>query len=156
MNSMNTMKSRKNCVHILAALIPALALLSCGGSDGADGQNGTISTIRTSAEPAGENCANGGIKIEVLLGDVLQTDQTQYICNGNNGANGQGTNGTNTTIQTAPEPAGANCANGGIKIEVLVDDVLQADQTQYICNGTNGQGGADGTNTAIRTSAENP
>ena len=110
---MNTMKVRKNCAYILAALIPALALLSCGGSDGADGKNGTNSAIRTSAEPAGENCANGGIKIEVFLDGEVQNEQTQYICNGNNGENGQGTNGTNTTIQTSPEPAGANCENGG-------------------------------------------
>ena len=154
MNSMNTMKGRKNGAHVLAALIPALALLGCMGGD--DGKDGVHSSIRTTVEPAGENCANGGIKIEVLLDGEVQNEQTQYICNGNNGANGQGTHGADAAIQTAPEPAGANCANGGIKIEVFLDDVLQTDQTQYICNGTDGQGGTDGTNTAIRTSVEEP
>ena len=72
--------------------------------------------------------------------------------NGTNGTNGQdggqgptGTNGTdalNALISSSPEASGNNCANGGTRIDVGVDDnadgVLDAteiDQTQYVCNG---------------------
>ena len=66
-------------------LANSLALFSCGGSDGKNGvdgingTNGTNADIRTAAEPAGEHCPNGGIKIEVLLDGVVQETQTQYI-----------------------------------------------------------------------------
>ncbi len=90
-------------------------------------------------EAPGTNCANGGVKIEVLVDDVVQDDQTQYICNPSNG-----TNGTNATIQTSTVSPGTQCANGGIKIEVLLDGVVQPAQTKYICNGNNGTNGHDG------------
>jgi hypothetical protein len=52
-----------------------------------------------------------------------------------------------------PEPAGGNCPEGGLKVEIIsgVDDTTVKD-TQYVCNGEQGpqgiQGpaGADGTN----------
>ena len=128
----------------------------CNGNNGSDGSgstpgnNGTSASVRTAAEPAGTNCENGGIKIEVLLDGEVQDAQTQYICNGIDGT--VGTNGTNATIQTAQEPAGTNCENGGIKIEVLLDGAAQPGQTQYICNGEDGQNGANGANASIRTS----
>jgi hypothetical protein len=55
-----------------------------------------------------------------------------------------GTNGLNALIKTTAEPAGANCTNGGTKIETGLDangnGVLEigevdASQTQYVCNG---------------------
>ena len=60
---------------------------------------------------------------------------------GQNGTNGtNGTNGSNATIQTTSfTGAQGSCSNGGVKVEVLVDGVVQPDLTQYICNGTNGQ-----------------
>ena len=150
------MKSKWMKSFCLAA---SFALFSCGSSDGkngvdgANGTNGTNASIRTAAEPAGLHCPNGGIKIEVLMDGVVQETQTQYICNGENGTNGtngtngingaNGTNGTNATIQTSVEPAADNCANGGVKVEVLLDGVVQAEQTQYICNGENGHVGCD-------------
>ena len=131
----------KNSFVISRISVCAVLMFSaCGGSDG---QDGISAGIQTTAEPPGANCANGGIKIEVLQDGTVQQDQTQYICNGSNGS-GTAENGTNTAIQTAPEPAGENCANGGIKIEVLQDGTVQQDQTQYICNGENGQDGKDG------------
>ena len=97
---------------------------------------------------------------------------TKYVCNGavgatgaqgaqgiqgvagTNGAQGiqgvagtNGTNGLNALIKTTIEPAGANCTNGGTKIETGLDangngvlDVseVNASQTQYVCNGGNG------------------
>ncbi len=78
--------------------------------------------------------------------DVIQTDQTKYICNGENGQNSEngqnGTNGTNATIQTTFfEGTQGSCTNGGIKVDVLIDGVVQDGQTQYICNATNSQDG---------------
>jgi hypothetical protein len=61
-----------------------------------------------------------------------------------------GTNGLNALIKTSSEPAGANCTNGGTKIETGLDansngvlDVAEvnAAQTQYVCNNTGGAGG---------------
>jgi hypothetical protein len=63
-----------------------------------------------------------------------------------------GTNGQNALIKTTTEPAGANCAVGGTKIETGLDaninGVLDAgevnsSQTKYVCNGTNATGGSD-------------
>jgi hypothetical protein len=57
-----------------------------------------------------------------------------------------GTNGLNALINTTTEPAGANCANGGTKIEtgldangngVLETGEINAAQTQYVCDGIN-------------------
>ena len=128
-----------SCFGIFAA---SLMFFACGGSDGVNGTNGTNASIQTTPEPAGEHCLNGGIKIEVLQDGVVQGEQTQYICNPSNGTNG--TNGTNASIQTSDEPAGYNCPNGGIKIEVFIDNVVQDEQTKYICNGIDGRDGNDG------------
>ncbi len=65
------------------------------GINGADGKN---ALIRTTAEAAGANCANGGVKIEagldvngngVLADNEVNSSQTKYICNssGNNNGN---------------------------------------------------------------------
>lgn len=109
------------------------------GRDGTNGTNGVNASIQTSAEPAGENCPNGGIKIEVLQDGVIQEAQTQFICNGGNGQ--QGTNGTNASIQTTAEPPGENCPNGGTRVDVLIDGNVQDDKTQYICHGEDGRDG---------------
>ena len=87
---------------------------------------------------------------------IFQTDNTAgyYYYNGttwvNLGAMGaagtNGTNGLNALIKTTTESAGANCANGGTKIETGLDangngvlDVseINTSQTKYVCNGNN-------------------
>lgn len=59
------------------------------GINGIDGKN---STIKTTVEPAGTNCSNGGIKVEVgldlnangILDEAeINVSMTKYICNGN-------------------------------------------------------------------------
>lgn len=64
-----------------------------------------------------------------------------------------GATGHSALATTEDEPPGSNCVNGGIKIEVGVDDndnnLLdwnEVDQTQYVCNGSDGQDGQDGQN----------
>ena len=64
---------------------------------------------------------------------------------GTQGANGvAGANGLNALIKTTTEPAGANCTNGGTKIETGLDansngvldaGEVNASQTKYVCNG---------------------
>ena len=62
---------------------------------------------------------------------------------GADGTDGQdGSDGLNAIVSMTPESAGSNCANGGTRIDVGVDDnsngVLEAseiDQTQYVCDG---------------------
>ena len=61
------------------------------------------------------------------------------------GARPYGTNGTdalNALVSSSPEASGNNCANGGTRIDVGVDDnadgvldTTEIDQTQYVCNG---------------------
>jgi len=57
-----------------------------------------------------------------------------------------GANGLNALINTTTEPAGANCANGGTKIETGLDAnengildawEINAAQTKYVCDGIN-------------------
>ncbi len=104
----------------------------------------STTTMRTTLfEGAQGNCTNGGVKVEVLVDGTVDDAQTQYICNGAQGEQGQG--GTNTNMQTtAFDDAQGNCTNGGVKVEVLVDGTVDDSQTQYICNGAQGQGGQDG------------
>ena len=47
---------------------------------------------------------------------------------------------TNSNVRTTSfDGAEGGCTNGGIKIEVLVDGVVDETQTQYICNGNSEQ-----------------
>ena len=60
--------------------------------------------IKTTVEAAGDNCTNGGLKIETgidsngngtLDDDEVNTSQTKYLCNGNDGTDGEdGINGS--------------------------------------------------------------
>ena len=142
------------------------------GINGTNGTNGQNTLVKTTTEAAGVNCTTGGIKIEYGL-DVnnngtldlseINTSLTKYVCNGATGATGaqgaqgiqgvagangtngtNGTNGLNALIKTTTEPAGANCTNGGTKIETGLDangngvldaSEVNASQTQYVCNG---------------------
>jgi hypothetical protein len=116
------------------------------GSNGQDGNDGKNTLVITTTEPAGANCANGGAKIEVGLdannngildsGEV-NTSLTKYVCNGIS------SNGYNSLINTTNEPAGTNCTNGGIKIEVGLDinnngylesNEINQNMTKYVCN----------------------
>lgn len=122
----------------------------CHGSDGSDGLTALISTT---TEPAGTNCPAGGHKIESGLdangsgvldaGEILATS---FICNGENG-----TNGLLSLVQVQSEPAGANCANGGQRIDSGIDangnGLLDAEEqsTAYVCNGSDGSNGTDGS-----------
>jgi hypothetical protein len=66
------------------------------GAPGPAGMNGLNALIKTTTEPAGVNCANGGTKIEtgldansngVLEINEVNLSQTQYVCNGQSSSN---------------------------------------------------------------------
>lgn len=135
--------------------------------------NTPIVTNRSTAGAAsviapGVVCANGGIEIKTGIdtngNGVLDTSEvinTEAVCNGTNGTNGvdgtdgapgtngtdgaPGTNGTNgfSALMVLTDALPADCANGGVKVEVGIDDnpvnnVLDAaeiDQTKFVCNG---------------------
>jgi len=95
----------------------------CNGGDGADGD---------SAYQIWLNNGNTGSEQDFL--DSLEGDQGPQGPAGNDGAT--------ALIATSTEPAGTNCANGGVKIEAGVDDngngqldSNEVDSTQYICDG---------------------
>ena len=136
------------------------------GTNGTNGLDGKNTLAKTTTEVAGINCATGGVKVEygldansnnILDASEINATLTKYICNGTagttgaqgiagtNGINGQ--NGLNALIKTTVEAAGANCANGGTKIETGLDansngilDVVEVNtsQTQFVCNGNSG------------------
>lgn len=76
---------------------------SLKGESGGDGESASQSLINTTIEVAGQNCANGGIKIEtgidtnkdgILGADEVNSSQTKYLCNGSDGTDGtDGTDG---------------------------------------------------------------
>jgi len=88
-------------------------------------------------------------------------------CKGAKGDKGDpgtpGTGGQQSLVKLTTEPAGANCAAGGQKVEVGIDangnGVLDTNEvsptaTTYICNGANGSGGSSGQNALVNTTPE--
>ena len=117
-------------------------VVACTGDPGPPGESGTNTLAETSVEPAGANCPEGGIKIEVgidangngtLEPSEVITASTSYVCNGN---------GRNSLVKTSAESVGANCPFGGTKIETGLDannngtldpDEINAAATSYVC-----------------------
>ncbi len=140
----------------------------CNGTDGADG---LLSLISISDEPSGDNCTDGGVKIEAGLDgnnngilDPGEVDETRYVCDGTDGTNGSdgesGSDGLSTLISVSREPEGDNCTNGGIKIEAGLDDnrdgildTKEVDDTEFVCNGIDGK---DSLSSLISVSNEPP
>ncbi|MBL9019172.1 MAG: hypothetical protein JNL83_33595, partial [Myxococcales bacterium] len=76
-------------------------------------------------------------------------------CEGSQGpAGSDGSPGVNALAETSAEPPGANCADGGLKVEVGIDtnsngslDPGEVTSTSYVCNGA-------GTDSLVRTGPE--
>jgi hypothetical protein len=102
------------------------------GDPGVPGTNGTNGTdgvsVKTAAEPAGSNCAGGGVQLSAVNG-------ISYVCNGKDGTNGtngaDGKDGVNVT--SALELPGSNCPRGGSRFTTV-------NGTTYACNGASGIG----------------
>jgi len=148
------------CSSSIALVFALAACVSDAGPAGDPGIAGQSALVKTSAEGAGDNCQNGGVRIEtgvdanhngVLDEGEADAALTSYACNGAAGVAVQ------TLVKTSNEAAGPNCADGGTKIEVGPDTdgngILDAGEisaalTQYVCNGP------AGVQTLIKTSAE--
>ena len=112
--------------------------------------------------PGHPDCAYGGVMIEVGTDDndngmldSFEIDSTEYVCDGADGTDGvdgaqgpagpTGMAGMSSLITTSTEPAGSNCAAGGIKIGIGVDDNgdmqlqnSEIDSTLFVCDGEDG------------------
>ncbi|HXH18890.1 MAG TPA: hypothetical protein VNJ07_07370, partial [Chitinophagales bacterium] len=152
------------------------------GPMGATGPSGLKSLLTSTNEPSGANCSTGGRKIQLGLDDdndntldAGEVDQTFYVCNGATGPQGpagptgatgpqgpqgiagpQGVAGYKSLLKVTTEPAGANCATGGSKIDAGVDgnnnsmlDAGEISQTFYVCNGATGPSGLKSLFTSV-------
>ncbi len=112
------------------------------GANGAPGES-----VTGASEPAGENCATGGIRLSVQ-------DQVHYVCNGAAGPDGamgpigaagpagpMGPAGpagpAGDSVIGSSELPGSNCAAGGVKL-------VSGENVIYVCNGLSGAPGAPG------------
>jgi hypothetical protein len=101
------------------------------GATGPAGANGLSSLIKTTTEPAGANCASGGVKVEtgidansngVLDAAEIQTAQTKYVCNGTSGGYTAGSGvtivGNTISLQNlAGDALGAPTSNTVVKLQ---------------------------------------
>ncbi|XYI04246.1 esterase-like activity of phytase family protein [Sorangium sp. So ce1128] len=151
----------------------ALALAGCSdeGSELPDGGDKGGAILGFSDEPAGGRCENGGTRVDSgrdLDGDGKldegEVEATTYVCHGLDGGPGadgpQGDSGDSgedgedalqVLIDVAPEPRGANCANGGQKVTSGLDandngelDEGEISDTAYVCHGEDGGRGVAG------------
>ncbi|MDO5981411.1 hypothetical protein [Flavivirga spongiicola] len=109
-----------------------------------NGINGSNSLITVISEPKGQNCENGGIRINSGIDannnnilDESEIMSSAYICNG--------IDGNISLTKISNEDSGVNCENGGLKIYYGIDSnndgVLNDNEVQYTtytCNGLNG------------------
>ena len=86
------------------------------------GNDGSTALIATSTEPAGTNCANGGVKIEAGVDDngngqldANEVDSTQYICDG-------GSSATTMLTSYSTPPTSMGCDIGGSVIAHGLDN----------------------------------
>ena len=119
--------ANNNGVLDVSEINASLTKYVCNGAVGATGTTGPQGPIGLTG-PSGASGPQGA--------------QGPQGVAGTNGTNG--TNGLNALIKTTTEPAGANCTNGGTKIETGLDingngvldaSEVNASQTQYVCNG---------------------
>ncbi|MCF6265221.1 MAG: collagen-like protein [Desulfuromusa sp.] len=129
------------------SLIGPQGLQGNTGATGADGAQG----IQGPTGPTGPAGADGAQGPQGVQGDTGNTGaQGIQGVPGATGATGaDGSNGLTALILQTTEPAGANCTDGGQRIDVGLDEdqdlVLSAgeiDQTAYVCDGADGQDGA--------------
>ena len=123
------------------------------GTRGKDGASAALTAVELSDEPANGACASGGQRVDIGVDanadgkiDAGAHVNTTYVCSGDAGATG--TDGAQAKIAVTPEPAGANCPNGGKRLDYGLDasgdGVRQASEiigTRYACDGAAGVSG---------------
>ena len=122
--------------EFLTALIGQQGQQGVVGTTGMPGTNGTNGSDGESAYAVWLAAGNTGTETEFLTALIGQQGQQ-----GQQGESGP--EGSNALIKTVDEPAGENCENGGLKIEVGIDsningvldnEEIDLNQTQFICN----------------------
>lgn len=95
------------------------------GTDGADGADGHGLAVRTSDEPAGEGCPDGGTKIEYGLdldGDGVLDDAevtgTSTVCDGTDGADGADGSDGDAPMVSIRAASATECLYGGFVVTV--------------------------------------
>lgn len=113
------------------------------GANGVAGANGLNALIKTTTEPAGVNCTNGGTKIEtgldinvngVLDAGEVNVGQTKYVCNGLELSTGQNLP-SSVVIFDSPTSSGT-VINWEVPVGVT--------KIQVECWGAGGSGGFNG------------
>lgn len=138
-----------NCAHGGTKIVTGVDTSKNGTLDASEvthtsyvcnGAPGFTTLVSASTEPAGQHCATGGLAIASGADtnkngtlDASEISGTSYVCNGAPGANG--------LVSSAPEPLGANCPDGGLKVTSGVDankngalDPSEVTSTSYVCN----------------------
>lgn len=132
-----------------AASLAALTMLACGS----DEIIVPDAFLLAEGEATESQCPTGGLVLrsgpDLNANGVLddsEVQDTQIVCNGDVGGDGNdGNDGNNALLRRSEEPAGANCENGGERIDAGVDDDgdgtlddAEVDSTTYICTGATG------------------
>ncbi len=116
-------------VRINKQHLPVLFVVGLvAGCTGANGADGSACTVTENADGTATIMCEDGTSVTVADG----TD---------------GSDASSSLIVTTSEPAGANCASGGQRVDHGIDDdhdgtldAEEIDGTVYVCNGTNGVG----------------
>lgn len=118
-----------------------------------EGIDGSSTLVRTSDEPDGENCENGGIRLDFGVdlnndGQLQETEisSTSFVCNGLDGQDG-----LNSLITVTPVEGTEQFPNGGVEVNIGFDldgngelDENEISSTTFVTNGADGQNGTDG------------
>lgn len=132
------------------------------GASGVGGAAGADSLLRLGAETAGLRCPAGGTRVDAgadrNANGALDDDEvtsTRYLCQGT--AGGPGANAAPPLLAVRPEAPGANCTNGGRRLDGGADrngdGTLGPDEVSasgYVCDGATGSRGSDGQNGLVR------
>jgi len=118
----------------------------CNGETGAPGAAGPSTLVRVRLESAGANCALGGSAVlagrDANANGALEDSEAAsvaYVCHGTPGP--AGSPGIDALVALVVEPAGANCAHGGQRIQSGQDanrngvlDAGEVDATSFACS----------------------
>ncbi len=161
--------ARKQFSKTIFLMVTSLTLYACGGGGGGSGSppettttaNSSVAAKSSVIAPGDAECAYGGVLVETGIDengngllDDSEVDESHKVCNG-----APGSEGLNALVNITAEAAGAQCAQGGQRIDSGLDSnadgVLDSGEitaTSYICNGAAGADGSDGLNTLLTMS----
>jgi hypothetical protein len=88
------------------------------GTNGTNGANGPVSLIKTSTEPPGNNCPDGGLRIDTGVdtdgdGTLEQPEiqHTAYVCNGASASSDAGSADASNTLAACKAVVAAGCSS---------------------------------------------